>query len=209
VVGNPDRQSANLRVVSAAVGHFDYTRHFSLLTGLSLTLGVVNQLHPPANISAAFASYGALHATALVLASKADLSIGRRLLFIAASAVLCLMTLRMGILAGHIVGAGPGTLPLYEVFGFSAALGAVTYGILIRLFGLLPLTGITLTALTLGCTSASFVALFTERYFHSLGSWWIAVLWWYAFSLGLWRADRNQELSGERTCSGRTPSPRN
>jgi len=101
------------------------------------------------------------------------------------------MTLRVGIFAGQLSEVLPGNIGVYTVLGFSAVLGAVTYGMLIRLFSLYKLTAGSLAAISIGCMSASFLALATLSHIHFLGRWWLAVLWWYAFSGGLWYCDRH------------------
>ena len=135
----------------------------------------------------------------------------RRCGFIAVAAVLCVLTLHIGMLAMHALGSLSGNGGLYAALGLSAAAGAVTYGISMRLFGLFRLTLGALCLMAAGCVLATYVAFFTLANAHSLGRWLLAVAWWYAFSGGLWFCDQGplQGLSGERTCSGRTPSPKN
>lgn len=123
------------------------------------------------------------------------------------------MTLRIGIFGTQLSQGLSADVGLYTVLGFAAAIGAMTYGILIRLLGFYKLTAGSLATISLSCVLASFLGLFTLGHFHLLGPWWLAVLWWYAFSSSLWYCSRrqnaaNQGLSGERTCSGRTPRPR-
>jgi hypothetical protein len=42
----------------------------------------------------------------------------------------------------------------------------------------------------LGCTLATYAAFLTLAHFRPLGRWWLAVLWWFAFSGGLWYHER-------------------
>jgi hypothetical protein len=100
------------------------------------------------------------------------------------------MTLRIGISGTQLSAGLPANIGVYTVLGFSALLGAVTYGILIRLFSFYKLTAASLAAISIGCTLASFLALGTLSHTHFLGPWWLAVLWWYAFSGRLWYCDR-------------------
>ena len=188
-----------------------YPRHFLLLTGLGLWLAVITRLHLLSNLDASFALYGAFHASALVLSLRAAGSMARRCGFIAVAAVLCVLTLHIGMLAMHGLAGLSGNGGLYAALGLSAAAGAVTYGLSMRLFGLYRLTPGALSLIAAGCVLATYAAFFTLANVHSLGRWMLAVAWWYAFSGGLWFWDQGpfQALSGERTCSGRTPSPKN
>jgi hypothetical protein len=171
---------------------FFYARHFALLAGFSVVVAVMTRLHLLTDLSVCFALYGALHASALVLAIRTSQSHWRRCLFVAIAAALSVMALRIGLLGGHLAGTLPGNAVLYVVLGFSAVIGALAYGVLIRLFGLVELTVGGLALIAVGCMMAAFVALFTLAHSHSLGRWWLAVLWWYAFSSGLWFCDRRQ-----------------
>jgi hypothetical protein len=173
--------------------HFLYARHFLLLTCFSVLLAIASQLHLSSNLSLSFALYGALHASALMLSLRARQTIWRQCLFIALSASLSATTLHMGIFGGQLSEGLPGSLAPYALIGFSAVIGAVSYGLIIRLFRFYTLTARALAEIAIGCMLASFLALFTLSHEHSLGAWWLAVLWWYAFSGGLWNCDRRQQ----------------
>ena len=181
--------------VVSVTEHFRYAWHFSLLTGFAVFSGVVSRLLVPSDLSLSFAWYGAFHALAVVLSLNARQSVGRSCLFIVTAAALSAMTFHFGMLGTHLLtgldrNAGP-----YAAVGVAAVIGAVTYGLSIRLFGLYKLTAGALAAISIGCLSASLLALSTLSRFHVLGSWWLAVLWWYAFSGGLWFCDRRQDAA--------------
>jgi hypothetical protein len=168
--------------------HFFYVRHFLLLTCFGVLTGLMSRLHLSSDITGSFALYGALHALALILALRARQSIWRRCLFIALAAALSALTLRLGILETHVSGKLPGNIGMYAVSVFSAMTGAAAYGISIRLFGIYELTLRELAVIAIGCMSATYLGMLTLA--HSLGPWWLAVLWWYAFSGALWYCDR-------------------
>jgi hypothetical protein len=174
------------------MNHFFYARHFLLLACFSVFLAVVSRLHLTCSLPVSFALYGSLHASALVLALRARQAIWRSCLFIVIAASLSVMTLRFGIFGRQLSGTPPGIVGLYSLLGLSAVIGAVTYGILIRLFGMYALTTGSLAAIAVGCVLAAFAALFTGSHFHFLGPWWVAVLWWHAFSGGLWYFDQRR-----------------
>jgi hypothetical protein len=91
----------------------------------------------------------------------------------------------------HLFGALPGNAGLYAALGFAAVTGALIYGVSIyRLLGISVMTPGSFAAISLGCMLATFIALLTGSHFHFLGPWWLAVLWWHAFSGGLWFFDR-------------------
>ena len=189
-----------------------YARHFLLLTGVSVVLAVMSTLHPTGSVSVQVALYGALHASAIVLCLREAKSRWRSALFITCAAGLSLLALQAGIVTRHWSAALPRNGGLYAALGFSALIGAFTYGMLIRLLKITTLSFGAIIAIASCCALSSFMALFTVQHSHLLGPWWFAVVWWFTFSAGLWYCDRrrtaaNQGPAGERTCSGRTPRP--
>jgi hypothetical protein len=200
-VGNADRQDSDLAAgaamvvyrsdrLSTSLNHFLYPRHFLLLTGFSILLAVLSRQHFLSDLSLSFALYGALHASALVLAFRARHPIGQKCLFIAIAAGLSVLTLSVGVFGIHLTGTLPGNVGLYTVLGFSALMGAVSYGILIRIFRIFELNAGSIAFIGVGCTLATYIAAYTLAHSQFLGRWWLAVLWWYAFSAGLWYCDR-------------------
>ena len=202
-MGDPDRESSNLR---PAFVHFHYPRHFLLLTGFSVLVGLLSRLHA-ASVFVSFLIYGALHATALILALRTRMTIRRKCSFIVLAAILSVVAVHVGIVGRQLSGAPPASAAFYSLLGLSAAIGAASYATLIRLAGLYALTAWELTVISVGCVFAALVGALTASHVHFLGPWWLAVLWWYTFSGGLWYFDHSRKC-GERTCSGRTPRPR-
>jgi hypothetical protein len=111
-------------------------------------------------------------------------------LFVGVAAVISVLTLQAGLLALQLLGSLSGNFRLYAALGFAAMLGALAYGILIRQLKMYPLPASALALISLGCVAAAYVGFFTLAHGHALGRWWLAVLWWYAFSAGLWYFDR-------------------
>jgi hypothetical protein len=180
------------------VSHFFYPRHFLWLGCFSILLAVMTRLPLSNDLSISFALFGALHASALVLSLRAPQPIARNCLFVVISAGLCVITLRAGMVARHLFGALPGNLGLYTALGLATITGALTYGFLIRLCRIFPMTLASLGAISLGCMSATFLALFTAGALHFPGPWWLAVLWWHAYSGGLWYADQRHGRAAQR-----------
>jgi hypothetical protein len=115
-------------------------------------------------------------------------------LFIGAAAALSVLTLRAGLIALQLSGGLPGNFRLYAALGFASMIGALAYGILIRQFKMHSLPASALALISLGCGAAAYLGFFTLTHGHALGRWWLAVLWWYAFSAGLWYFDRRPSM---------------
>jgi hypothetical protein len=205
MVGYSQRQNSDLR--PDFLDRFRYRLHFLMLACFGGLLIAMTRLHFATNVSVCFALYGALHASALVIALRGHPPIWRNGIFIAAAAGLSAMTLHVGIATAHWLGPSGGNVALYAALGLSAVTGAAAYGVLIRVCGIHELTARALAVICLSCLLAAYAAIVTLAHFRFLGQWWLAVLWWYAFSGCLWYLD-NHGSSGERTCSGRTPRPR-
>jgi hypothetical protein len=189
--------------------HFRYPLHFLLLACFVLLMVAMARLHLADDLYAAFALYGAMHASALIIALRAHQPLWRKCLFIVTAAALSAAAVGVGIATEQLLGTRRGDSALYAALGFSAVTGAAAYGLLIRLCGFYELTARAIVVICCSCMLATYAAFVTLAHVHSLGRWWLAVLWWYAFSGSLWYFDRrHQGLSGERTCSGRTPIPR-
>ncbi len=170
---------------------FHYALHFSLLAGFSILLIALAWLHAATDLSTSFALYGALHAAALVFALCASQTLWRKCLFIVMSAALSAAILRIGLFGAQLSGAVLGSASLYGILGFSAALGAAVYGVLMHWFGVYEFTARSLALISMGCALATDAAFFTLVHCDYVGRWWLAVLWWYAFSGGLWYFDKN------------------
>ena len=171
--------------------HFRYRRHFLLLICFCVLIAVVSRRDFSGSLSVSYGLYGGLHAAALVLALRARQTFWRSCLFVVLAAALSVVTLHVALRGWQIVEA-PGIGARYSLLAFSAATGAMTYGILIRWCGLYVFNLAALAAVSVGCVCAAFVALFTASHSHYLGPWWIAALWWYGFSGGLWSIGRGR-----------------
>lgn len=172
------------------MSHFLFLRHFACLTCFSVLAGLAAHLPLASNVPLSFALYGGLHALALVVSLRAPQPPWRMALFVGVAAALSVLTLRAGLIALRLTGGLPENLRLYAALGFAAMMGALAYGILIRQLKMYPLPPSALALISLGCVAAAYVGLFTLAHGHALGRWWLAVLWWYAFSTGLWYFDR-------------------
>jgi hypothetical protein len=111
-------------------------------------------------------------------------------LFVGVAAAISMLTLRVGLIALQLLGSLPGNFRLYAALGFAAMTAALAYGILIRQLMMYPFPAGALALISLGCVAAAYVGFFMLAHGLAPGRWCLAVLWWYAFSAGLWCFDR-------------------
>jgi hypothetical protein len=173
--------------------HLLYRRHFLLLAGFALLLVAAGRIRLTGGLSTTFALYGSLHALALALSWRCPKSIGRCCLFIAVAAALSATTFQAGLLGQPWIGALVPGIGLYATACISSMLGAAAYGIALRSFGVFPLNSGALVGISAGCAVATCAALFSIARFH-FGQSWLAILWWFAYSGGLWCCERRRRL---------------
>jgi hypothetical protein len=169
-----------------------YARHFTLLACITALLAVIGSSHVISRVDSAFALYGALHAFALVVSIRSLESppslkpLWRRILFVAAAALLCTATVRLGFYGARFAGKLFGSEGPLALLGIVSALGALAYGILIRQFLKYPLALDALTITSLACMSATLATFAAAAHFQVRNTLWVAVPWWFAFSACLW-----------------------
>ena len=181
------------------MSHFLHLRHFACLTCFSLLAGLTSSLPLASSAPLSFALYGGLHALALVVTLRAPQPLWRMVLFIGVAAALCVVTLQVALTVLPLFGGLPGDSRAYAALGLAAMTGALAYGISIRQLKMRPLPANALLLISLGCVAAAYAGFFTLAHSHVLGRWLIAVLWWYAFSAGLWYFDRRAHMFGAYT----------
>jgi hypothetical protein len=169
-----------------------FSRHFAALGCGSILACVVAKLDllPTAE---SFALYGVLHAAALVIALRGSMPVWRKGFFMLMAGALCVLMYRAGLFGRSLASAYSGNLGLYLPLGVSAAIGALSYGVAIReLLRIRWLTAGCLAMICAGCVPATYLGAFMAAKIHGLGLWWLAVLWWFAFSVGLWLTKTRQ-----------------
>ena len=177
------------------MGHFYYRRHFSLLAVAALILLLLSRVaHFSEPFLPTFAINGALHASALVLSLRARELLWRKGAFIAFAAGFSVFALYVGILALELFAVLPSYERLYLALGLCALSGAITYGGLIRLFFLPNFSSRAILAIAFFAVLAVFVGFFARSHFPFLGDWWLAAVWWTAFSGGLWYLDTQRSV---------------
>ncbi len=176
------------------MGHFNYARHFSALGAATVVLFLLQYWGLLSDsLLASFAINGALHAMSLSLALRSPQSILRKLAFIGVAAALSVFTMYVGILGLVLFAVVPGNERLYLVLGLCSFTGAITYGSLIRIFWLRKFSPRCILAMAFLCLLATALAFFIRAYFEALGGWWLAAVWWFAFSGGLWFFDTHPD----------------
>jgi hypothetical protein len=172
------------------MGHFHYGRHFKMLAAGAVVLFAASRWDPFNDpLLTTFALSGAIHATGLVLALRAPQTPLRKSLFVAIAAASSVLTLYIGIAGLVLFAVLPGNVRLYMVLGLCAVSGAITYGLLIRLFWMRTFSTRFILAIAVVCVLASFIAFFVRGFLPFLEGWWLAAAWWFAFSGGLWHFD--------------------
>ncbi len=176
------------------MGHFNYARHFSVLGAATVLLFLLHYRDLLSDsLLAAFAINGALHALSLSLALRSQQSILRKLAFIAVAAVLSVFTMYVGIVGLVLFAVVPGNERLYMVLGLCSSTGAITYGSLIRIFWIRKFYPRSILATAFLCLLATSLTFFVRAYTEALGGWWLAAVWWFAFSGGLWLFDTHPD----------------
>lgn len=136
-----------------------------------------------------FAINGALHALSVSLALRSTQSTPRKMAFIAIAAALSVFTMYVGIIGLVLFAVVPGNGRLYMVLGLCSLSGAITYGSLVRMFWIRKFSPRRILAIAFLCLLATSLAFFARAYSGVLGGWWLAAVWWFAFSGGLWFFD--------------------
>lgn len=172
----------------------NYPRHFVLLVGaaavLALGLTVQSPWSPvPDRLFVLFGLSGALHAVAVVLALQAEASWMSRVGFVAAATVLSI--------AAPLGGLGLATLlqlnvviTVFVALALTSALGAVSYWLLVRRLWAPFLSRGSLIMTIAACEVAMLVTALATNVVPIPRDPMAPVLWWLAFSMSLYVADR-------------------
>lgn len=174
--------------------HFNYARHFAVLGVATAVLFLLSRSELLSDtLLLSFAINGALHASSLVLALSSPQSILRKLAFIGIAAALGALTMYVGIIGLVLFAVVPGNERLYVVLGVCSLSGAITYGSLIRIFWIRRVSPRRILGVGFLCLLATSLAFFARAYSDALGGWWLAAVWWFAFSGGLWFSDTHPD----------------
>lgn len=174
-----------------------YARHFAGLSSAAVCLAITSSWRAPAGANLALASYGALHAACVAGSLRTGCPAWRRLAFIAAAAIACVLAARAGVGAAGLAGRFYSLAPQMALASTSFA-GAMAYGLLLRSLLEFRLPMAMVVTASIACVPATLAALAAAG--PALGGVWVAAAWWFAFSGCLWCADRHgiQSMSSNR-----------
>ncbi len=180
------------------LARFNYRRHFLLLACAIVMIAIMAQVDVfgTASLLPNAAIYGALHAAALSAALNSAAPLARKSLFMLAAAGLDVAALYAGILGLALLSAVPLRLGVRAciALGLCSMVGAILYGLLIRVFWLPELSPRPIMQISIGCLVATILTLLIENLTGLSSLWAVAAAWWLAFSAGLWISGRTQAL---------------
>ncbi|HYB65881.1 MAG TPA: hypothetical protein VEC59_11555 [Steroidobacteraceae bacterium] len=192
----------------------NFPLHFALLAGLVLLyLRVLARMDLGLGTALGghliFAFEGALYGLTIALALRAPAVMARRALFVVLSAACSVAATHAGVWSRDgvewLLARGGRELSSRAedtlAIAATAAFGALAYGFLVRVLWLPRLRRTAPLLIALGCTAAMMVlaaAVSAERNLE-----WFIVLWWLAFSAGLWGLSRWRGPADARIRSSR------
>jgi hypothetical protein len=196
--GRGSRNSRSARAAQASIAsapdtapQLRYGRHFGLLTAAAAGAAAARLAGLWPAVAFAYAGFGALHAASLAASVRRMPGRRRALGFVAASSILSAAVAILGLRAAPLVGGRSITRALLVVAA-CAFLGAVGYGLLLRMVLRYRLALAPLAATALACALAVYAAFEVTRRYPASGSFGLAVSWWLAFSAGLYVTDRRR-----------------
>lgn len=176
------------------MGHFNYARHFSVLSAATVVVFLLQYWALLSDsLLASFAINGALHALSLSVALRSSQSIRRKSAFVVLAAAFSVFTMYVGIVGLVLFAVVPGNERLYMVLGLCSLTGAITYGSLIRMFWIRKFSPRCILAMAFLCLLATSLGFFIRGYSEFLGGWWLTSVWWFAFSGALWFFDTHPD----------------
>jgi hypothetical protein len=169
----------------AVTRHVHYARHFTLLACIAALLIVTSRWRASPGAAYSFAIYGALHASVLAASLRDRQPLVRQILFVAIAALVCMLTARLGLFGMRFAGKLPSFAGPVLLLAAVSGVGALGYGLLIRLFWIRDLSLHVFGITAIFCILAECAALIVGNHYQVLGGLWLAIPWWFAFSAGL------------------------
>jgi hypothetical protein len=158
--------------------------HFALLSAATL-LVVASPWRIAPGLGAEFALFGACHACSVGVSVQPRAAPFRQVLFVAAAALLSLLTARCGFYGIQVAAKlYPIAAPLVILVAM-AVLGALAYATLIRRALDYPMPPGSPAPIAAACAIVTIAAYSVCRHYRVFGGTWLAIPWWFAFSLSL------------------------
>src|SRR5271155_3359923 len=165
--------------------YLNFRLHFMLLSVAVIVLAGLSFLPLYDDALIACAANGILHATAVVASLRASTTALRQVLFVALAAGLSIMSLYVGIIALVALSILPNSQRLPAVLVIASMCGAITYASLVRIFWARGIRPRMILGLAAVCSGATLIGYVLKLRFDWPGTWWLAAVWWLAFSLCL------------------------
>jgi hypothetical protein len=147
---------------------------------------MTNPWRAEAGVVSSFAAYGALHAAAFAASQRAPKPPWRQALFVAAGALLSVLTVSLALYGVRFVRELPALAGPLALLASSSVIGALAYATLIRKVWRYEFRLTALAATSLLCMAATFLGFVAGRHYGVLNSLCVAIPWWFAFSGSLW-----------------------
>jgi hypothetical protein len=167
------------------MGFLNFLLHFILLSVAIVLLAGLSRLSLYDNLLFAFTACGFLHATAVVASLRLSTTALRRVLFVALAAGLSIMSMYVGIFALVALSILPDPQRIPVALVIASMCGAITYGSLVRIFWVRGVRPRVILGLAAVCSGATLIGYILKLRFDWSGTWWLAAIWWLAFSLCL------------------------
>jgi hypothetical protein len=129
--------------------------------------------------------YGVLHALAVVGALRRPIRALEVVIFVFAGGILSFSAFFVGLYFGGALGSVAPEVFIYAALGFGSAIGASTYGLVVRLFWLPQLPYSSIAFVAAGCALASLSAALLVSTGEILDAI-LTLTWWWTFSTLLW-----------------------
>jgi hypothetical protein len=163
-----------------------FPRHFVFLAIASVLLIALRQAPSPLNSEHNYVLYGVLHALAVVSALRRPVSVLEIGTFIVGGGVLSLGAFWVGLYLGAWFGESTSVVSwVLNPLVLGSAVGASTYGLVVRLLWLPQLPYASIALMTAGCAIATMAVLLLSQDRQHLDAI-LTLAWWWTFSSLLW-----------------------
>jgi hypothetical protein len=169
-----------------AMERISFRRHFILLAIASVLLLALRDAPSLLKSENNFVLYGVLHALTVVGALRRPIPALEVGTFIVAGAILSLGAVYAGMYFGGAFGIlVSDTFTIYAMLVAGSAVGAITYGLIVRLLWLRQLPFPSIALIATGCALTTLATALLQPHGPTLGVL-LTLIWWWTFSALLW-----------------------